>query len=130
MVAVYKPVRELYAQAQEALTPQQEQFTELFFENHGQLPKKIELGKTYPITFTIHNREHETTIYTYEVSFAADGHEQETKTVIDRNTAVLKHDESKTIESLVTVQEPFMRGKITVELVELKQKIHVWVEEQ
>ena len=49
-------------------TKKSESFTELYFENHQNLPKSIELGKNYEFYFTINNLENKPFNYNYQVN--------------------------------------------------------------
>lgn len=111
-----------------ALTPRPENFTELFFEKHLELPKIIKQGQVNSFAFTIHNVEYKTMTYPIEVSY-----EDEVATgssnILERSQVTLAHDESKTIPvSYIIPTSVQTRDKITVKLVNLDQTIHFWVQ--
>ncbi|MEM4638011.1 MAG: hypothetical protein QXK76_03265 [Candidatus Woesearchaeota archaeon] len=48
--------------------PAPEKFTELYFNNHKELPKYIDLNEKYNYSFTIHNLEHEEKNYSINIT--------------------------------------------------------------
>ncbi len=106
-----------------ATTVQPETFTELYFEDHTNLPSETILFYDNRFKFTIHNLEHKDMSYPYEVYFDWDG----THKTIATGTAFLSHDESTTIDVGFILNEPIARQKIVVELIGLNQQIHFWL---
>lgn len=106
-----------------ATTKKPETFTELYFENHTQLPTKIEKGKEYSFSFTIHNLENQDMVYPYTVYLQRDN----VKTTIFQKIVTLKKDEYKTIEETVG---PFkaLRTMIGIELTDKNQNIDFWMD--
>jgi hypothetical protein len=124
-----------------------EPLTELYIENHTQLPKNVYLDKTYNFSFTTHNLEYQDVEYNYTVK------------VFDVNETlmyelysgsfILANNESKTVYADYRFDEPFKRAKIQVEITknligepEFKRKlwwpdpnypynidVHFWVDE-
>lgn len=106
-----------------ATTKKPETFTELYFENHINLPKQVIRWQEYPFTFTIHNLEYKDMDYPYTVYLERDG----VKTTLSTGSASLKHDEYRTISEFAG---PFkqLRTKVVVELSANRQSIAFWLE--
>ena len=92
-----------------------EPLTELYFENHANLPKNIEVGKKYSFVFTIHNLEYRDMNYTYNVS--AFDNEGNLIFELDKGDIFLKNNESKTFYKDFKFNKPFDRAKINVKIV-------------
>jgi hypothetical protein len=108
-----------------ATTVKPEAFTELYFEDHNNLPKTIEKGKEYSFSFTIHNLEYKDVEYPYIVYLQIDSE----KVILDSGKLSLRNDEYKSQE------EDFgplynLRTQIVVELPNENQQIDFWMEEQ
>lgn len=112
----------------QALTPQPERFTELYFENHTQLPKKVQLGSQQEFVFTVINREHERFIYQYQAFISLQNHNSEQKISIKEGDIILKHNERATIPVPFTLTDSAEKVKMTVELINKRQPIHFWIE--
>ncbi len=98
-------------------------FTELSFDEHKNLPDKIELKKNYEIYFTIHNLEKKRMVYTYAIASEIDGN----KEMIKLDYITLEHDQAITLFQDFSIRKEFRMGKITVELLNKEQEIHFWV---
>lgn len=107
-----------------SLSKKPERFTELYFTDHLNLPKKIKLGTPYSFEFTIHNLEYQDFTYHYELTAEID----EKKAVLGEGQFLLKHDEIKTLPLDFRIFKSFKRAKITLNLVNKNQPIHFWVE--
>jgi len=106
-----------------ATTRQPERFTELYFEDHTNLPKTITRWKQYDITFTVHNVEYQEMDYTYEVYLQRDNQ----KIVIDTGSFRVKDNEFKQVKvNLGPLKN--LRSQIIVELINKNQPIHFWME--
>lgn len=107
-----------------ATTVKPETFTELYFENHTQLPDKVTRLQKYSFSFTIHNLEYQDMEYPYTVYLQRDNE----KTILTHGSVSLKQDESKTIENTIG---PFknLRTKIVVELTNKNQIISYWLDQ-
>src|SRR3989344_5879352 len=70
------------------LLPEPERLTALYFEDHLNLPKRVEKGKGYPFRFTIHNLEYQNVTYPYEISAIEAG----SKSPFATGSGSLKHD--------------------------------------
>lgn len=112
------------AMAEYKLLPQPEKFTELYLENHLQLPKTYQRGKSNAFAFTVHNLEHEPMKYEYVVEAIA----TESSRLIDRGSFELKHDEYKTISERIASTEAQQRTKINISLENKDQSIHFWID--
>jgi hypothetical protein len=108
-----------------ALIPQEEHFTELFFNDHQHLPSTITLGKTEKFAFTIHNEEGKDMEYNYVVNFettAATATERIASS--DAKSVSLLSGEYSTIEVTYVLKDTgIQEGAITVTLVGRKEQI-------
>lgn len=109
-----------------ATTMKPETFTELYFEDHNNLPKTFEKAKKYTFRFTIHNLEYQDMNYSYEVNAI----DEEEKSLIASGSARLKQAEAKTIEESFSSDKNYKRVKIEVRLIEKNQQIDFWMEKQ
>lgn len=111
-----------------ALTPQPERFTELYFEDHLNLPKQVEFNTSYPVSFTIHNLEGRQ--MTYDVQIELEGETSESPQVnLLTQTVDVSADESKTVTIELRVPALFSEhAKMIVNLTNLDQTIHFWME--
>jgi len=106
-----------------ATTIKPETFTELYFEDHLNLPKMIERHTEYSFVFTVHNVESKDVDYPYVVYLQRDNQ----KIILDQGNLNLKDNEYK------SVKEDFgplkiLGLKIVVELVNENQNISFWME--
>lgn len=104
------------------LIPRPERFTELYLENHADLPRSVVAGQIVPFSFTVHNLEGKTMEYPYEV-YALAQNESEQQT-IGRGNIILDHDAAKTIESSFVFPENQKKTTIFIVLPTLDQEIH------
>jgi len=111
----------------QALTPQPEKFTELYFEDHLALPKSLSPGLPFKVAFTVHNVESASIEYPVEITIQ-DEFEATKSATLYTTTLTLDHDQTQTtpVELEVPTQFP-TRSKITVKLLNLNQSIHFWV---
>lgn len=107
-----------------ATTKKPETFTELYFENHINLPKIYVPGEEQYFKFTIHNLEHRDTTYKYEI-YAIDDIENIT---LSSGTASLAHDEYKSIDESYMMATSSGRTNVVVKLIDKNQSIHFWIE--
>jgi hypothetical protein len=106
-----------------ATTVKAETFTELYFEDHLNLPKTIEKYKFYNFTFTIHNLENKDMEYPYVVYLQT----VDKKIILNQNTVSVKSGEYGSIyEDFGPLKN--IRMKFVVELVDKNQSIHFWME--
>ena len=111
-----------------SFTPIPEKFTELYFENHLDLPKIMKPDEEQDFSFTIHNLEH--TQMNYVVSLTAEPElTPDNSFLIDQVAVPLEHDQSETIQQTFKLPELMsQRVKVTVQLLYLDQTIHFWVD--
>ncbi|MFA5750361.1 MAG: hypothetical protein WC895_04010 [Candidatus Shapirobacteria bacterium] len=102
-----------------ATTIQPETFTELYFENHTQLPNKIIGWNKYPFSFTIHNLEDKDMEYPYSVYTVRND-----KKVItyQEDKVTIKKGEYKTITVTIKALKP-LDTKVVVDLTDKNQQI-------
>jgi len=110
-----------------ATTVKPETFTELYFENHLQLPTTPTLYKTVNFAFTVHNLEYKDTTYQYEVYIecqqkGCNGEKQ----MIDKGNITLKQDEYKTISETYTLTLPTRKIQVITNLINKNQRIFFW----
>lgn len=111
-----------------ALTPQPERFTELYFEDHLNLPKQIEFNTSYPVSFTIHNLEGRQMTYDVQIELVGETSESPQVNLLTQ-TVDVSANESKTVSIELRVPALFSeRARMTVRLVDLDQTIHFWME--
>ncbi|MCL5439037.1 MAG: DUF1616 domain-containing protein [Patescibacteria group bacterium] len=107
-----------------ATTVKPETFTELYFEDHTQLPKTIKKGEGYSFVFTAHNVEYQDMKYSYIVYLQRDNQ----KITLDEGEFSLKNNEYKSVkENFGPLKN--LRAKILVELVNKNQQIDFWMEQ-
>ncbi|MFH0978568.1 MAG: carbohydrate-binding domain-containing protein [Candidatus Woesearchaeota archaeon] len=104
--------------------PAPEYFTELYFQNHTNLPKMITEGQLQTYTFSIHNLENGS--FTYEVRIFAEITEgNQTQQDFDNyeNITVKKGElMNKTVS--FSINKTFLKAKITTEIMNKDQEIH------
>jgi len=123
-----------------------EPLTEVYIENHEELPRNVYLNKTYGFYFTINNLEYQDVEYEYAIQ--ALNEQGEVISEIGTGKVTLSHEQSETIYQEYSFKEPFDRAKIQVTVKktfigepEFKKKlwwpgeqveeikVHFWVEE-
>ncbi|MFH1210292.1 MAG: carbohydrate-binding domain-containing protein [archaeon] len=97
-----------------------EGFTELYFEDHTNLPKYSDGNLEF--SYSIHNLENKD--YTYYVEIAVE-RDNGTKEVLNTEKYEVKHNETKTVEEKINVQD-FKKAKVIVSLKDKEQSIHFW----
>lgn len=107
-----------------ATTIQPERFTELYFEDHLNLPKDAIPNKQYNFRFTVHNLEYRDTTYNYETYIDENGK----KISIDQGSFTLKQDQFKTIPQTYTITTSLQRSEVVVNLTNKNnQQIDFWI---
>jgi len=101
-----------------------EPLTELYFENHLDLPEKVNAMEKNSFSFTIHNLENEDMEYSYNVYFDINGE----KKIIKSGTVSLKNDEYGKTDVEYTVPLTSERVKVVVDLADMDQEISFWIE--
>jgi hypothetical protein len=108
-----------------ATTEKPEAFTELYFEDHGNLPKTIEKYKEYSFSFTIHNLESKDMAYSYIVYLQRDSE----RTILDSGGFGLQNDEYRSQREDFGPLEN-LRTRVVVEITNKNQQIDFWMEER
>lgn len=102
-----------------ATSRQPESFTEIYFENHSNLPKKFNLNKELSFSFTIHNLTGKDMQYPYEVYFDVAGE----RLSLDQKTVFIKNNGYKTIQEKFTPTVLFPDAKAIVNLTNNNEQI-------
>lgn len=89
-----------------------EPLTEVYFENHTQLPSQLELFNWYNFSFTVHNLEYQKMRYVYSVDMYSE--EGELLENLDSGELLMFDNETKTIYEQFNLLEDFNRTKIVV----------------
>jgi hypothetical protein len=111
----------IYVKTYESLLERKSQsFTELYFEDYSQLPKKVSTTGAIDFTFFIHNKEGITTTYYYYVYFVSI---KGKKVGLASGSIDLANEDSKNIKVDYVFPDPNQTGRIVVELTNLNQKI-------
>jgi len=109
-----------------ALTPKPERFTELFFNDHLQLPKRIVEEQVNEFSFTIHNLEGKNINYSVEV--IAINEASPSSLAIFSDSVVVSDLESKSVPIRYAISAGLgEKIKVQVTLKNLNQSIHFWV---
>lgn len=103
-----------------ATTIQPERFTELYFENHRDLPKNPTPFVQQSFAFTIHNLEYHTMTYHYEVSIQSKNEKQ----MIETGQITLKQNDYKTIHESFELTEQMNDAQVVVALLNKNEKIY------
>ena len=105
-----------------ATTAEPEKFTELYFENHNDLPGLIDTNQIYNFRFTLHNAEYQIMNYPYEGYIEQDNQ----KILISKGILTLEPDEYKTTEVYFNLNN--LKSKITINLTGKNQSIAFWMQ--
>lgn len=101
-----------------------ETLTELYFENHLDLPKAISESGTTDFSFTIHNLENKSVEYAYLIYAKNENGEM----VLSKDKVTIDHDQSKTVSVNIPVNDN-IRTKIIIQLTGVStQQIAFWME--
>lgn len=118
----YRYKNEIYTQLDEwKLIPKQEHFTELYFNDHINLPKQIQKGEKVSFSFVIHNLEGKKWQYPYAVFFVSQNGQI---TNIEEKAVTLASGEYETIEESYISNLAENKGGIYVALQQPQQEIH------
>jgi hypothetical protein len=91
-----------------------EPLTEVYFENHTELPSTVLLYKEYNFSFTTHNLEYQKMGYNYTINAY---NENDTLLFsIDSGNFVLEDNETKTISEKFTMRNRFKRARIAIDI--------------
>lgn len=103
------------------LIPRPERFTELYFNDHINLPKEISKGDEISFSFVIHNLEGKSEEYIYQVYFKSLSGEI---VEIEESQIMVGDGEYKTINEMYKSELDDNSGAIFVELKGKKQQLH------
>ena len=102
-----------------------ESFTELYFEDHQDLPSIYAL-EDYEFEFTIHNLENQNMDYPYKVEIEYyDNEKLKETTTLEESNILLEHNSTATITQEFEITEEHDYAKIIVETND--QEIHFWL---
>lgn len=101
------------------LTEESDKATELYFTDYESMPKFVDVGKRYPIEFTIVNRERRDQRYTYRVTIT----ENNETSVLTTDTVDIKDGEQAEEQIFFTTTKPGAKEKIVVELSNRSERI-------
>lgn len=105
------------------LVPMPETLTELSFDNHLLLPKKL-TSSGFVFSFTVHNLEFQDMRYTYEIKAINEVKES----LLEKGHFYLSHDKHQTLSRGFGLKNLNFRTKVEIRLVEKDQYIHFWME--
>lgn len=105
------------------LAPTEEPYTELYLNNHLDIPSFLEADKEATASFTINNREHKTNNYKFIVSQSTG---DESRTIASGSTT-LKQNQSKSFEFTYSVATTEPKTKVNIDLPLQQQSIHFYV---
>lgn len=108
------------------LIPQQEPFTELYFENPSALPAEVIAGKPNYFGFVIHNLEGATTTYPYVVYLKYPSGQEG---LIMNGTTTLAENTYKIIGTRFTIASSTDKAEVVVLLPKLNQQIDFYLEQ-
>jgi len=121
LVFVFTP--SLWQQLVWALKAKPEPITELYFEDHLDLPSTAGTSEEKSFRFTIHNLENTDMAYTYEIYIDSDGGRK----IIGKNTVFIEDKEYRTISESFKLEDPVDRARVIVRLAGRDQEIGFWI---
>ncbi|MDO8736777.1 MAG: DUF1616 domain-containing protein [Thermoleophilia bacterium] len=101
------------------VSKQSEQFTELYFTDYEEMPKFVEVGRSYPVGFTIVNHENRGEAYEYRAT-AVEG---SLATVLETASLYLNNEEKAERQIVFTPSKTGEKSKLVIELVDRNQEI-------
>ena len=108
------------------LLPQPERFTELYFEDHLNLPQSVIAGEEMEFKVIVHNLEYRRFEYDYEVTVD----KPKTATRVNTDNFSLDHDKYKIISMRFPLEldesTTSAKTKVEVKLLNKNQSIHFW----
>ena len=105
-----------------------ENSVELYFTNHGALPKRYTPGETSVISFTLATYDAKKTRYAYEI--IQQNEATGATNILTTGEIQLEGNQTLSKEVPLTYGEGGMRSKIVIYFPDEKQSIHYWVERQ
>ncbi|HSW96455.1 MAG TPA: hypothetical protein VLF89_01380 [Candidatus Saccharimonadales bacterium] len=107
------------------IIPKPESFTELYFENHENLPFEILPQQNYTFAFTIHNLEYKNMNYSYDVYLVTNNK----KVSLQKGNISLHQNQKQTIPVQFSTASALPKSKIIVDLPRKNQAIDFWINE-
>lgn len=105
------------------LVPTQESYTELYIDNHQNLPNYLAPGREASASFTLRNSEHKLKNYKFVITKTL---EKDTD-VIGSGSASLAHGQSKSFKFDFDVATTEARTRVEVAIPDLNQSVHFYV---
>ena len=81
--------------------PRPERLTELYFTNYKDLPQNLKARTPQVVRFTVHNLEHQTTTYNYEIVATTDTTTASQK--LATGSFTIENDKTKSTASTITI---------------------------
>jgi hypothetical protein len=107
------------------LLPEPETFTEVYFENHENLPSRVEAGEKYTFTFSVHSEEQQNMTYPYSIYIQTN-----TKRIpIKNGNFSLTPNQKKTFKETFIAPSYKNVAKVIVNLNNINQNIDFWINE-
>lgn len=94
------------------LLPRPERVTELYFTDHRQLSAAASPDAAQTVRFTVHNLEHQPTVYHYTLTAMSEGDTIEHR--LGSGNFSLAHNRSQAIHKPITL--PLLKGRIAVKV--------------
>jgi hypothetical protein len=105
------------------LIPKPEKLTELYFNNHANLPHSATRNQQISFAFVIHNLETTDYQYVYTVSVDMNG----TRHLVDTGNILVKNGQYYVKSEKFNLLDSSASQKVVVELTNKQQAIHFWV---
>lgn len=110
----------------DATTHQPERYTELYFNDPTTLPSTVARGTKLSVGFSAHNVEARGMNYTYTISYITN---KGAVLATEQGGFRLSNGSSKTITNDITIPKTYSgAAEIQVELTNINQSIHFWVQ--
>jgi len=107
------------------IIPKPEVFTELYFENHENLPFEVLPQHQYSFTFAIHNKEYKNMNYPYFVYILTNNK----KLSLQKGNVFLHQDQKQTASVHFSTSSALPKSEIVVTLPGKNQNIDFWINE-
>ena len=107
------------------ITQSTEPFTELYFNDHTELPSTVSLGEEYEFSFVIANHEGEIVEYDYLIFLEYSSGEE---VLIESSSIILNDGESAIIDESFDITTSFGSARVVVALED--QEIYFWLMEE
>lgn len=101
-----------------------EPLTEVYFENHTELPKHIFLNQEYSFSFTVSNLEHQDMNYEYIIEVFDEN--EDFMFQFAREEFFLGHEEKKTFSQDFSFDQSFDRAKINIKIIKIHPEEEPW----